>query len=150
MKAVVQRVRSAKVCVGGAVVGQINQGLLVYLGVAEQDGPEQIRWLADKIANLRVFDASATAKTSLSVKDIAGAVLVISQFTLLADVRKGRRPSFSGAAGPDRARERYEEFVMELARMVPVETGIFAADMQVESTNDGPFTLLLEHPTTAV
>jgi D-tyrosyl-tRNA(Tyr) deacylase len=150
MKAVIQRVRSASVCVEGAAVGQIQQGLLVYLGVAEQDGPEQVRWLADKIANLRIFDASRTEKTSLSVLDIGGAALVISQFTLLADARKGRRPSFSGAAGPDRAKGLYEDFVVELGRLVPVETGIFAADMQVESVNDGPFTLLLEHPTATV
>jgi D-tyrosyl-tRNA(Tyr) deacylase len=147
MKAVVQRVRSASVCVEGSVVGQIQKGLLVYLGVAEQDGPEQINWLTDKIANLRIFDGSPTEKTSLSVQDIAGAVLVISQFTLLADTRKGRRPSFSGAAAPERAKGLYEDFVIELGRLVPVETGVFAADMQVESVNDGPFTLLLEHPT---
>jgi D-tyrosyl-tRNA(Tyr) deacylase len=147
MKAVVQRVRSASVCVEGSVVGQIQKGLLVYLGVAEQDGPEQISWLTDKIANLRIFDGSPTEKTSLSVQDIAGAVLVISQFTLLADTRKGRRPSFSGAAAPERAKGLYEDFVIELGRLVPVETGVFAADMQVESVNDGPFTLLLEHPT---
>ena len=147
MKAVVQRVRSASVCVEGSVVGQIQKGLLVYLGVAEQDGPEQINWLTDKIANLRIFDGSPTEKTSLSVQDIAGAVLVISQFTLLADTRKGRRPSFSGAAAPERAKGLYEDFVVELGRLVPVETGVFAADMQVESVNDGPFTLLLEHPT---
>jgi len=147
MKAVVQRVRSASVCVEGSVVGQIQKGLLVYLGVAEQDGPEQISRLTDKIANLRIFDGSPTEKTSLSVQDIAGAVLVISQFTLLADTRKGRRPSFSGAAAPARAKGLYEDFVIELGRLVPVETGVFAADMQVESVNDGPFTLLLEHPT---
>lgn len=150
MKAVVQRVRSASVCVEGSVVGQIQKGLLVYLGVAEQDGPEQICWLTDKIANLRIFDGSPTEKTSLSVQDIAGAVLVISQFTLLADTRKGRRPSFSGAAAPDRAKGLYEDFVVELGRLVPVETGVFAADMQVESVNDGPFTLLLEHPMAAI
>lgn len=150
MKAVVQRVRSASVCVEGSVVGQIQKGLLVYLGVAEQDGPEQISWLADKIANLRIFDGSPTEKTSLSVQDIGGAVLVISQFTLLADTRKGRRPSFSGAAAPERAKGLYEDFVIELGRLVPVETGVFAADMQVESVNDGPFTLLLEHPTATV
>ncbi|MEL0047163.1 MAG: D-aminoacyl-tRNA deacylase [Gammaproteobacteria bacterium] len=150
MKAAVQRVRSASVCVDGAAVGQINQGLLVYLGVAAQDGPAQIRWLADKIANLRIFDASSTEKTSLSVRDIGGAVLVISQFTLLADARKGRRPSFSGAAAPDVAKALYETFIAELSQIVPVESGVFAADMQVESVNDGPFTLLLEHPTIAV
>lgn len=150
MKAVVQRVLSASVSVEGAVVGQIQRGLLVYLGVAEQDGAEQIRWLADKIVNLRIFDASATEKTSLSVQDIGGTVLVVSQFTLLADARKGRRPSFSGAAAPDRAKGLYEEFVVELGRMVPVETGTFAADMQVASVNDGPFTLLLEHSTATV
>jgi D-tyrosyl-tRNA(Tyr) deacylase len=120
------------------------------LGVAEQDGPEQISWFTDKIANLRIFDASLTEKTSKSVQDIAGAVLVISQFTLLADTRKGRRPSFSGAARPDRAKGLYEDFVVELGRLVPVETGVFAADMQVESVNDGPFTLLLEHPMAAI
>lgn len=147
MKTVVQRVLSASVSVDGSVVGQIQRGLLVYLGVAEEDGAEQVRWLTDKIANLRIFDASFIEKTALSVQDIEGAVLLISQFTLLADARKGRRPSFSGAADPDQAKALYEDFAAELGRLVPVETGVFAADMQVSSVNDGPFTLLLEHPT---
>ncbi len=146
MKAVVQRVRSASVSVDGALVGQIERGLLIYLGVADQDGEQEVRWLAEKIANLRIFDASATAKTSRSVTDIGGAALVISQFTLLADVRKGRRPSFSGAAVPAHAKQVYEAFLLQLGQLMPVQAGVFGGDMQVQSVNDGPFTLVVEPP----
>lgn len=141
-----QRVRSASVSVDGGLVGQIEQGLLIYLGVADQDGEQEVRWLAEKIANLRIFDASATAKTSRSVADIGGAALVISQFTLLADVRKGRRPSFSGAAVPAHAKQLYEAFLLQLGQLIPVQAGVFGGDMQVQSVNDGPFTLVVEPP----
>jgi len=157
MKAVVQRVNSASARVGDKTVGEIDHGLLVYLGIAKDDGSEQVAWLADKIVNLRIFDhigklkpndaeTAANAKTTLSLLDIAGKALVISQFTLLADTRKGRRPSFSQAADAATADALYLAFVEALGAYVPVESGEFGADMQVASENDGPFTLVLEHP----
>ena len=161
MRAVVQRVNSASVRVGDKTVGEIDRGLLVYLGIAKDDGSEQVSWLADKIVNLRIFDhivklqpndpqpdaeTAANAKTTLSLLDIAGKALVISQFTLLADTRKGRRPSFSQAAEPVIADALYLAFVEALGAYVPVQSGEFGADMQVASENDGPFTLVLEHP----
>ena len=161
MRAVVQRVNSANVRVGDKTVGEIDRGLLVYLGIAKDDGSEQVSWLADKIVNLRIFDhigklqpndpqpdaeTAANAKTTLSLLDIAGKALVISQFTLLADTRKGRRPSFSQAAEPVIADALYLAFVEALGAYVPVQSGEFGADMQVASENDGPFTLVLEHP----
>ena len=146
MKAVIQRVRRASVAVDDHVIGEIERGLLIYLGVGPYDGPDQVAWLVDKIANVRIFDAPAGAKTTLSVKDVGGAALVISQFTLLADVRKGRRPSFALAAAPEKASALYDDFVDALGREVPVQNGTFGADMQVTSVNEGPFTLVLEHP----
>ena len=161
MKAVVQRVNSASVRVGNKTVGEIDRGLLIYLGIAQDDGPEQVAWLADKIVNLRMFDQTGTlqsndlqpdaetagnARTTLSLLDIAGKVLVISQFTLLADTRRGRRPSFSQAAEPAMANTLYLAFAEALGAYVPVQSGEFGADMQVSSENDGPFTLILEHP----
>lgn len=156
-----QRVNSASVRVGDKTVGEIDRGLLVYLGIAKDDGSEQVAWLADKIVNLRIFDhigklqpndpqpdaeTAANAKTTLSLLDIAGKALVISQFTLLADTCKGRRPSFSQAAEPVIADALYLAFVEALGAYVPVQSGEFGADMQVASENDGPFTLVLEHP----
>jgi len=120
--------------------------LLIYLGVAGDDGLDQVAWLVDKIANLRIFDDPVGAKTTFSVKEVGGAALVISQFTLLADARKGRRPSFSPAAAPEKASALYDTFVEALGKEVSVQTGTFGADMQVSSVNDGPFTLVLEHP----
>ena len=161
MRAVVQRVNSASVRVGDKTVGKIDRGLLVYLGIAKGDGYEQVAWLADKIVNLRIFnhigklqpkdspldaETAANAKTTLSLLDIAGKALVISQFTLLADTRKGRRPSFSQAAEPGVADALYLAFVEALGAYVPVQSGEFGADMQIASENDGPFTLVLEHP----
>ena len=146
MKAVIQRVRRARVTVEDHVIGEIERGVLIYLGVGPGDGPDQVAWLVDKIANVRIFDAPAGAKTTLSVKDVGGAALVISQFTLLADVRKGRRPSFALAAAPEKASALYDDFVDALGREVPVQKGTFGADMQVTSVNEGPFTLVLEHP----
>lgn len=146
MKAVIQRVRRASVAVDDHVIGEIERGVLIYLGVVPDDGPDQVAWLVDKIANVRIFDAPAGAKTTLSVKDVGGAALVISQFTLLADVRKGRRPSFALAAAPEKASALYDDFVDALGREVPVQNGTFGADMQVTSVNEGPFTLVLEHP----
>ena len=146
MKAVIQRVRRASVAVDDHVIGEIERGVLIYLGVGPDDSPDQVAWLVDKIANVRIFDAPAGAKTTLSVKDVGGAALVISQFTLLADVRKGRRPSFALAAAPEKASALYDDFVDALGREVPVQNGTFGANMQVTSVNEGPFTLVLEHP----
>ena len=148
MKVVLQRVLGAQVTVAGRVIGKIEQGLLIYLGVSATDEPEDVSWLVEKIANLRMFDEAGDGetKTTLSIKDIGGSALVISQFTLLADTRRGRRPSFSAAAAPAQANELYQRFVQELGGHLPVQTGEFGADMQVSSVNDGPFTLVLEHP----
>ena len=134
--------------VDGSIVGEINQGLLIYLGVKALDSAGQTAWLADQIANLRIFDASRENKTTHSLKDIAGAALVVSQFTLLADVRRGRRPSFSDAADPEHAQQLFMQFVDLMRQHVPVQTGVFGADMQVSCENDGPFTLVVEHPPT--
>ena len=146
MRAVLQRVRRARVVVGEEVVGAIERGLLVLLGVAPGDTPEGARWLAEKTAGLRVF-ADADDKMNLSVQDVGGGVLVVSQFTLYGDCRKGRRPSFIGAAPPEVAVPLYEAFVNAVRALgVPVQTGRFGAMMQVELVNDGPVTLILDWP----
>ena len=146
MRAVVQRVAHAKVDVDGRTVGAIDKGLLVYVGVAEADGSNDVEWLAEKVAGLRIFPDEA-GKMSRDVKDVTGKVLVISQFTLLGDVRKGRRPSFSGAMAPELAERLYQAFASAVrARGVPVETGTFRADMKVSSLNDGPVTLVIDTP----
>jgi D-tyrosyl-tRNA(Tyr) deacylase len=143
MRAVVTRVRDARVTVGDEVVGEIGAGLLVLLGVADGDDEEDARRLARKIALLRVF-ADDHRPINRSVEDVAGAVLVVSQFTLLADTRKGNRPSFVGAAEPERAEELCRVFAAALEeRGLPVETGRFGATMQVASVNDGPVTVVL-------
>jgi D-tyrosyl-tRNA(Tyr) deacylase len=144
MRAVLQRVAEARVRIDGAVVGEIGRGLLVLLGVAPGDAEEQARWLADKIVGLRIF-ADAEDKMNLSVADVEGGVLVVSQFTLYGDCSKGRRPSFIAAAPPEIAVPLYEKFVEAVkAHGVPVATGQFGALMQVELINDGPVTLILE------
>lgn len=144
MRAVVQRVSEAHVEVEGQETGRIGLGLLVLLGVGQEDGPEDVRYLAEKIAHLRVFPDSAD-KMNLSVQDVNGGVLVVSQFTLYGDCRKGRRPSYAGAAPPKRALELYEAFVEEIrAYSLPVATGRFQEMMQVHLVNDGPVTLLLD------
>ena len=144
MKALVQRVASASVSVDGNTVGHINRGLLVFLGVSREDSEEEARYLANKIANLRIFP-SEEGEFDLSALEIAGEVLVVSQFTLLADSRKGRRPSFTQAAPPDRAKELYEFFVEQVRSAdLKVETGVFRQHMLVEIHNDGPVTLWLE------
>jgi D-tyrosyl-tRNA(Tyr) deacylase len=146
MRAVLQRVRRARVLVGDEVVGAIEQGLLVLLGVAGGDTPEQARWLADKTVGLRIFNDSE-GKMNLALTDAGGAVLVVSQFTLYGDARKGRRPSFIAAAAPEVAIPLYEAFIDALrSHGVAVATGRFAADMQVELVNDGPVTLILDTP----
>ena len=145
MRAVVQRVRSARVIVGDEVVGAIGRGLLVLLGVAPTDTAAEAQWLADKIVGLRIF-ADADDKMNLSVADVGGGVLVVSQFTLYGDCRKGRRPSFVGAAPPEIAEPLYEAFVNAVRALgVPTATGRFGAMMQVELVNDGPVTLIHRH-----
>jgi D-tyrosyl-tRNA(Tyr) deacylase len=130
--------------VNGEVTGSIDRGLLVLLGVAQADMEKQAEWLAEKTAGLRIFEDEA-GKMNLSVQDIGGAVLVVSQFTLLGDCRKGRRPSFSEAAPPATAERLYQMFVEKLrAAGLPVETGLFQAKMQVHLVNDGPVTLIVE------
>ena len=150
MKAVVQRVKRAEVTVADEVVGQIGPGLLVLLGVAVDDSADDVAWLANKLAGLRVFE-DAAGKMNVSVRDVAGALLVVSQFTLLGDCRKGFRPGFYQAARPEQARPLYESLVATLRQAgLPVETGRFQAEMQVALVNDGPVTLLLDsRPTTA-
>ena len=144
MKAVIQRVTSAAVRVEGQTVGQIESGLLVLLGVAKGDGESDGRYLAEKIRTLRVF-SDEQGKMNRSVVDIGGAVLLVSQFTLLGRTSNGRRPSFDEAAPPDEAKRLYEAVATELrAQGVPVETGVFAAHMQIELLNDGPVTFVLD------
>jgi D-tyrosyl-tRNA(Tyr) deacylase len=144
MRAVVQRVSEARVRVDGQVVGEIARGLLVLLGVSGQDTAADVTYIASKIRGLRIFP-DEQGKMNRSVEDIRGAVLLVSQFTLYGDARGGRRPSFIQAAPPDKAKALYEEAVRELRGAgVPVETGVFQADMQVALINDGPITLLLD------
>ncbi len=144
MRAVIQRVRRARVTVDGEETGAIAAGWLVFLGIAPTDTQKEIDWLADKIANLRAF-ADSDGKMNLSVQDANGSVLVVSQFTLYGDCRKGRRPSFASAAPPAVAEPLYEAFTTALKMLgIPVATGRFAADMQVELVNDGPVTFVLD------
>jgi D-aminoacyl-tRNA deacylase len=143
MRAVVQRVKQASVSVEGAVVGAIQTGILVYLGVGAGDNDEALEWLCSKILSLRIF-ADESGKMSHSVLDIGGAALIVSQFTLYGDLQKGNRPSFTSAEQPERAKQMFERFCQRCSMTVPVHTGIFGADMQVESVNDGPVTLWLE------
>ena len=144
MRAVVQRVRSARVLVDGEPVGAIGRGVLAYVGVAEGDTEAEAAWLADKITGLRIF-ASRERPIDRSLLDVQGAALVVSQFTLLADTRRGRRPSFTGAAAPEVAEPLVDAVAGALReRGVEVATGRFGAMMQVESTNDGPVTIVLD------
>jgi len=144
MKALVQRVTSASVSVDGSVVGSIGRGLVALVGVARDDTPEDAVYLARKTANLRVFQRGEL-EFDASVIDIGGDVLAVSQFTLMADTRKGRRPSFVHAAPPESARPLYEAFVTELAALgIAVATGVFQEYMHVQLCNDGPVTVLLE------
>jgi D-tyrosyl-tRNA(Tyr) deacylase len=144
MRAVVQRVSRAEVRVEGAAVGSIGRGLLVLLGVAEGDGEAEARFLADKVAQLRVFEDGA-GKMNRSVADVGGGVLVVSQFTLLGDARKGNRPSFTAAAPPAEADALYQRFCALLREKgLTVATGVFRAHMEVELVNEGPVTLLLD------
>ena len=144
MRAVVQRVSEASVSVDGVLVGRVDRGLLVYLGVAVGDGPADIDYIVSKVRGLRIFE-DADGKMNRSVEDVGGGVLMVSQFTLSGDARNGRRPSFIGAEVPAVARERYEETLEALrATGLPVAAGVFQAHMQVASVNDGPITILLD------
>jgi len=144
MRAVLQRVSRAEVRIAGQVVGAVGRGLLVLLGVAPADGADAAAWLADKVVGLRIF-ADDAGKMNRSVAEVGGGVLVVSQFTLYGDCRKGRRPSFLGAAGPETAIPLYEKFLDAVRAFgVPVAAGVFGADMQVELVNDGPVTLILD------
>jgi D-tyrosyl-tRNA(Tyr) deacylase len=144
MRIVLQRVTRATVSVEGQVVGAIGTGYCLLAGFGHTDGPDQVDWMADKVAGLRLF-ADADGRMNLGLAEVGGAVLVISQFTLLGDASRGRRPSFVDAARPELAIPLYERFIAALRHQgIPVATGTFGAPMQVEILNDGPVTLILE------
>jgi D-aminoacyl-tRNA deacylase len=144
MRAVVQRVRRARVTIDNYVVGEIGHGLLVLLGVGDNDRPDDVRYVAEKITGLRIFEDSG-GKMNLAVGDVGGSVLVVSQFTLYGDVRRGKRPSFDAAAPPEQAKLLYEQFVSIIrAAEITCETGRFQEMMQVELVNEGPVTILLD------
>ena len=143
MKIVIQRVQQASVTIDGQLRGEISQGLLLLVGVAPDDGQEDLDYVVRKILNMRIF-SDKEGKMNLSIKDIEGQILSISQFTLYADTKKGNRPAFTGAAKPDLASQLYDQFNALLAQEVPVQTGVFGADMQVSLTNDGPVTIILD------
>ncbi|HEY9763743.1 MAG TPA: D-aminoacyl-tRNA deacylase [Trichocoleus sp.] len=145
MRVVVQRVKASSVSVNGEVIGQINRGLNLLVGLAPTDTPAELEWMARKCLELRIFPAEGSDRWDQSVQDIDGELLVISQFTLYGDCRKGRRPSFDKAASPSQAEVLYNQFVEKLRQSgLRVETGQFGAMMQVHIANDGPVTLLLE------
>jgi D-tyrosyl-tRNA(Tyr) deacylase len=144
MRVVVQRVSSAQVVVDSQVVGQINHGLMLLIGITHNDTPETISWMAQKISKLRIFN-DENDKMNLSIKDTCGEILAVSQFTLYGEAEKSNRPSFTTAAKPELANALYEQFKQELTKLdIKVEAGIFGADMQVTLTNDGPVTIILE------
>ena len=143
MKAVVQRTARASVSIDGNTVGRIDRGLLVLLGIEPDDGEADIEYMVKKCSGLRIFE-DENGKMNLSVQDVGGSILLVSQFTLLGDARKGNRPSFTGAAVPEKAIPIYERVISELAKRLPVQTGVFGAEMQVELVNDGPVTILLD------
>ncbi len=146
MRALIQRVKSAKVEVESHIVGSIQQGLLVFLGITHSDSETQVKWLADKLLNLRIF-TDELGKMNLSVQDIDGELLIVSQFTLYASCLKGRRPDFIQAASPEKANQLYMQFNQTISeRYKPIQTGIFGAKMDVSLLNDGPVTLMIETP----
>jgi len=145
MRAVVQRVTSARVRVGERLVGEIGRGLLALVGIAADDAAADVRYVAGKILDMRVFDGEDGRPNHRSVTESGGSVLLVSQFTLYGDMRKGRRPSFDAAAPPDAARRLYDDLVRELATAsIPIATGEFRAMMDVELVNDGPVTILID------
>lgn len=144
MRACIQRVTKASVTVDGQITGQIARGLVVLLGVGQKDGPAEIEWLAEKLVNLRIFN-DADGKMNRSLLEVGGAMLVVSQFTLFGDARKGRRPSFTDAAPPELAERLYGELVARVRSLgVEVQTGVFRAHMDVALVNDGPVTLWID------
>jgi D-aminoacyl-tRNA deacylase len=146
MRIVVQRVKSARVDVAGETVGSIGSGLLVFLGVTHADGEKDVEYLANKVIQLRIFGDEA-GRMNRSLLEVQGSLLVVSQFTLYGDCRKGRRPSFDDAAPPEQARALYEFFIQRLkSSNIAVETGVFQAEMEVHLVNDGPVTLILDSP----
>ncbi len=147
MRALVQRVSRASVRIGDEVVGQIGPGLLVLLGIHAQDGSAELEWMVEKLARLRIFE-DAEGKMNLALLDVGGEALVVSQFTLYADARRGNRPSYIDAARPEHAEPLYLAFVEALSKRLdrPVPTGRFGAEMRVALENDGPVTLLIERP----
>lgn len=146
MRIVVQRVKSGSVCVAGETVGQIERGLVLLAGIHRDDDEDAVRFCAEKCVHMRIF-SDETGKMNQSLIDVDGAALIISQFTLYGDCRKGRRPSFDAAARPEVANVLYTRFIERISDMgVRVESGVFGADMQVEIHNDGPVTLVVESP----
>lgn len=144
MRLLIQRVSKATVKVEGECVGKINRGFLVFLGITHEDTKDNVDYLVNKLYNLRVFE-DENEKMNLSIKDINGEILIVSQFTLYADTSHGNRPSFINAAKPDKANELYEYFIEKAKQTgIKIEAGIFGADMKVELLNDGPVTILLE------
>jgi D-tyrosyl-tRNA(Tyr) deacylase len=144
MRAVIQRVKKASVTIDERVAGEIEQGLLVFLGVGHEDTEEDMDWLVNKLVNLRIFSDDA-GKMNLSLLDIKGEILLVSQFTLFAKTKKGNRPSFVGSASPDLAIPLYEKTILKFKEHVPhVATGEFGADMQVSLINDGPVTIAID------
>ena len=143
MKIIIQRVKKAQVSTGGQVRGKINQGLLLLVGVGPEDQEEDLDYAVKKLVNMRIF-SDVEGKMNLSIKDIAGEILSISQFTLHADTKKGNRPAFVKAAPPEMASNFYDAFNLALQQEVATRTGIFGADMQVELINDGPVTIILD------
>jgi D-tyrosyl-tRNA(Tyr) deacylase len=144
MRAVIQRVSEASVTVEGKLVGKIGKGVLVLLGVSQQDTEKDVTYLVDKILNLRIFE-DENGKMNLSLLEVGGQMLVVSQFTLYGDVRRGKRPSFTEAASPEKAKKLYELFVQESSKFLNgIQTGIFQAMMNVHLTNEGPVTILID------
>ncbi|HAQ41320.1 MAG TPA: D-tyrosyl-tRNA(Tyr) deacylase [Clostridiales bacterium] len=144
MRGVVQRVRHASVSVDNKIIGRINHGIMLLLGVEDTDDEKDLEYMCEKVPNLRIFE-DENGKMNKSLTDVKGSILVISQFTLLGDARKGRRPSFIAAAAPDKAIPMYESFIENMKkREIITESGEFGADMQVELVNDGPVTILLD------
>lgn len=146
MKLVLQRVKNASVSIDGKIFSSISQGYLVLYGVEKNDTKAQADWLANKLSVFRCF-SDENDKMNLSIKDVNGEILIVSQFTLCAAVKKGTRPSFDSAMAPDSANEMYEYFVSKIKELgIPVQTGVFGADMKVELLNDGPVTFIIEAP----
>ena len=143
MRIVIQRVSQASVTIDGKIAGEIQQGLLLLVGICPEDGQEDIEYAVRKISQMRIF-FDYFDRMNLSVQDVGGQILSISQFTLYADTKKGNRPAFTGAAKPDLATALYDQFNQKLAQTVPVQTGEFGADMKVSLVNDGPVTIVLD------